>query len=100
MYSRFLRRLATRRKVPMPLCHDPLVTLLTSFKFNTGARQKNYSGTLEDTFTQIANAGTNGCGFEQHIEAVKRALNNNPANAGFLRPTAYLAVILILDEDD
>ena len=39
--------------------------------------------------------GAGGCGFEQHIEAAKRALNNNPANAGFLRPNAYLAIIFI-----
>lgn len=65
-----------------------------------GTRNTNYTGTLADAFTQIASAGANGCGFEQHIEAVKRALNNNPANAGFLRQDAYLAIIIVADEDD
>jgi hypothetical protein len=65
-----------------------------------GGRIRNYTGTLTDAFSQIANVGTNGCGIEQHLEAVKRALDNNPANAGFLRPDAYLAVIVVGDEDD
>ena len=48
----------------------------------------------------MAKVGAGGCGFEQHLEAARKALNNNPANAGFLRPDAYLAVIIIADEDD
>jgi len=64
-------------------------------------RVKNYTGTLEDTFTCIAKIGTNGCGFEQHLESMKRALDGSqPANANFLRPDAYLAVIFLADEDD
>ena len=75
-------------------------TFISDIKDNTGMRQVNYTGTLADAFTQIASAGANGCGFEQHIEAAKRALNNNPANAGFLRQSAYLAIIIVGDEDD
>src|SRR5262249_20000982 len=37
-------------------------------------RVKDYSGTLEDTFTCIAKLGTEGCGFEQHLESMKRGL--------------------------
>ncbi|MDB4962076.1 MAG: hypothetical protein JWP01_2075 [Myxococcales bacterium] len=67
----------------------------------TGTRIRNYTGNLDAVFGQMARgAGAGGCGFEQHLEAMKRALNNNPANAGFLRPDAYLAVIFIVDEDD
>ena len=52
-------------------------------------------------FGQIATgAGAGGCGFEQHLEAMKAALDRNPANTGFLRPEAFLAVIFIADEDD
>ena len=66
-----------------------------------GARQRNYTGTLADAFSQIAEVGTNGCGIEQHLEAVKHALDgSNPENAGFLRKDAYLAVIFVQDEDD
>jgi len=66
-----------------------------------GSRSTNYTGTLSDAFTAIASVGATGCGFEQHLEAVQRALDNsNPENAGFLRPGASLAVIVVADEDD
>jgi len=64
-----------------------------------GARTKNYSGTLADAFSAIADVGTAGCGIEQHLGSVKRALSN-PTNAGFLRENAKLAVVFIADEDD
>ncbi len=67
----------------------------------TGARMPNYTGNLSDAFTQMAKAGDGGCGFEQHLEAMKQALvSTNAANKGFLRDDAYLAVVIIADEDD
>lgn len=68
-----------------------------------GSRTKNYSGDLSAVFAKMATgAGAGGCGFEQHLEAVKQALTagTHPANDGFLRADAYLAVIIIADEDD
>lgn len=65
-----------------------------------GVRQRNYTGTLTERFSELADVGIVGCGIEQHLEAVKRSLDNNPSNAGFLRRDAYLAVIVIADEDD
>jgi hypothetical protein len=66
-----------------------------------GGRIRNYTGTLADAFSQLANVGAAGCGLEQHLEAMKRATDgSNPVNAGFLREDAYLAVIVIADEDD
>ena len=57
---------------------------------------------LPDAFAQIASAGAAGCGLEQPIEAMHRALaNTTAANAGgFVRPDAALAVITLTDEDD
>jgi hypothetical protein len=68
----------------------------------TGDRVRNYTGALSDAFSQIARgAGAAGCGFEQHLSAIKRALDPaNPVNTGFLRPDALLGVIIITDEDD
>lgn len=64
-------------------------------------RNKNYSGELTETFSCIAALGVSGCGFEQPLEAMRKALNgSNPANEGFLRDSAFLAVIIISDEDD
>ena len=64
-------------------------------------RTRNYTGDLAMVFGQMATgAGAGGCGFEQPLAAMKAALAGNPANAGFLRPDAFLAVIFITDEDD
>ncbi len=68
---------------------------------SSGGRVRNYPGTLAEAFASLATVGTAGCGIEQHLEAAKRALDGtNPLNAGFLRPEAYLAIIVIADEDD
>ena len=66
---------------------------------SAGARIKNYTGELRDAFGELARVGDTGCGFEQHLAAMKRALGN-PLNAGFLRRTANLAVVFLADEDD
>jgi hypothetical protein len=67
----------------------------------SGGRQTNYPGQLEDVFACIAQLGTTGCGYEQHLESMKRALDDsNPENANFVRDGAYLAVIIVGDEDD
>jgi hypothetical protein len=63
-------------------------------------RQSNYTGSLEAQFSCMAQLGTSGCGFEQHLESMRRALMNNSENAGFLRSDAFLAVIFVQDEDD
>jgi len=73
---------------------------ISDIKAADGSRSVNYTGKLEDAFSAIASVGAGGCGFEQHLEAAKRALSNNAANSGFLRQSAYLALIFIQDEDD
>jgi len=67
--------------------------------------QKNYTGALADAFTCIAALGETGCGFEHQFASILRALGADgraaPAeNQGFLRPEAYLAIVLITNEDD
>jgi hypothetical protein len=64
-----------------------------------GTRARNYTGALRDVFAEIAQVGATGCGFEQHFAAMSRAFTN-PANAGFLRTDANLAVVIVADEDD
>ena len=75
-------------------------TYISDTKAMDGSRTTNYSGGLAQAFSAIASLGASGCGFEQHIEAAKRAVNNNAANAGFVRQNAFLALIFIQDEDD
>jgi hypothetical protein len=67
----------------------------------TGTRQINYAGALDTTFSCMAAVGSGGCGFEAPLEAMKRALDGTYSqNAGFLWPSALLAVVILTDEDD
>ncbi len=66
----------------------------------------NYTGSLADVLSCIAPLGSMGCGFENQLGSVARALGVDgrgppPAtNSGFLRPDAELAIILLTNEDD
>lgn len=85
----------------VPGCMPPNGRFITDVKTAGATRQVNYSGTLDQALSCIAQVGTNGCGFEAPLEAMKRALDSsNTANAGFVRDGAYLAVIVLTDEDD
>jgi hypothetical protein len=68
-------------------------------------RTKNYTGNLTDVFSCLAKGvGVKGCGEEHALQSIRIALNPqtgyNDANIGFLRSKAYLAIIIIADEDD
>lgn len=70
----------------------------------TGQRVSNFSAaSASDVFSCIAVMGDEGCGFERPFSSVQRALHPMLApvqNAGFLRRHAFLAVILVSNEDD
>ncbi len=56
---------------------------------------------VKDAFTCIAKLGTGGCGFENTLEAARRALDPSlNVNPGFLRAGALLAIVFLTDEDD
>ena len=58
---------------------------------------------LDRYFLQNATTGTNGSGAESGLEAIRLAFsepNLSGANAGFLRPNAILAIIVVSDEED
>ena len=83
---------------------------------NGVGRTQNYTGNLTDVFSCLAKAvGVNGCGYESQLQSLRTALNPqqvncdrngqnctdiNMENVGFLRDKAYLAIVLITDEDD
>ena len=65
----------------------------------------NYTGNLDTVLTCIAMLGEYGCGFEHQLAAIVRALgaDGQPVpveNRGFLRPNAFLFVVLVTGEDD
>jgi hypothetical protein len=66
---------------------------------------KNYTGNLTDVFACIAALGETGCGFEHQLAAITRALGADgrpppEENQGFLRPDAYLFIMVVTSEDD
>lgn len=62
----------------------------------------NFTGDISQVFTCMATLGDRGCGYEHQLQAVRVALYESitSENAGFLRPNAYLGIILLTDEDD
>jgi hypothetical protein len=69
------------------------------------AGTRNYTGDIGNVFSCIAALGNSGCGFEHQFAALLRALGADgkavpPENEGFLRPDAYLAIIMLTNEDD
>ena len=76
----------------------------TTYISNVGG-VKNYTGKIEDVIACIAPLGESGCGFEHPLAAAARALgaDGRPApaeNQGFLRPEAFLFVVVVTNEDD
>ena len=65
----------------------------------------NFTSNIGDVVACLTNIGSNGCGFEHPFEATRLALQrgNNPVdpdNGGFLRPDAFLAIVMLTNEDD
>ena len=66
-----------------------------------GGLDENFAGEATDVFACMTALGESGCDFEQPLEAMRRALSGEvESNAGFLRPSAALAVVVVSDEDD
>jgi hypothetical protein len=92
------------QSTPRGTCASTTLTPGSTFISNA-AGVANYTGTLPNVFSCIAQLGAQGCGFEHQLAAVARALGADgapppAANAGFLRPNAELAIVLLTNEDD
>jgi hypothetical protein len=59
----------------------------------------NFQGNIRNVFSCMSTFGTGGCGYEHSVGGLRAALHA-PENAGFLREDAYLAFVVITDEDD
>jgi hypothetical protein len=85
----------------IPDCSPPQGRFIQDLRGPDGIRDRNYTGSLTDTFACVASLGERGCGFEQPLEAMRLALDGSrPDNAGFSRGDAILAIIFLTDEDD
>ncbi len=88
-----------------PECMDPAqFPAFISFRSGTTS-----PATFDRDFRCNAGLYVNGCGLEQPLEAVRRALiehdareraGNTDPNAGFVRDGAVLAIVLLTDEED
>ncbi len=90
---------------PRGLCAaSPFMAVNQTFlQASNNQQTKNYTGDIADAFSCIAALGDQGCGFEGQLKSVRWALDplNVPTgNDGFLRFDAYLAVVLLTNEDD
>jgi hypothetical protein len=89
--------------------HDPGQRFL-SFAIDPdgGEPITNFTGDIADAFACYASVGTGGCGFEHQLASMRAALEGceqpggckQALNEGFLRRDAYLAVVILTDEDD
>src|SRR5262249_13480780 len=92
---------------------NPDQTFIIDTGSGTANHQTNYDPgkSIADVFTSIAALGDQGCGFEHQLASVSRALGADsfdaqgnpqppPENAGFLRKNAFLAIVIITNEDD
>jgi hypothetical protein len=81
---------------------------LTYSPSSSGGAAVNFTGDIADAFACYAALGTGGCGFEHQLASVRAALAGCESDSGcsqhqnenFFRKDAYLAVILLTDEDD
>ncbi len=70
-------------------------------KTNIPSNEPDKIKQVVEAFKCIAQLGIDGCGFEQQLEAARRALDSDlKINPGFLRENALLAVVFLTDEDD
>ena len=66
----------------------------------------NYTDPLGNVVQCIELLGGKGCGFEHQLASIDRALGADglgsapSQNAGFLRPEAYLVILMLTNEDD
>jgi hypothetical protein len=88
----------------LPCATSPLLANQNFLSASMNQQVKNYNGDITDAFSCIAALGDQGCGFEGQLKSVRWALDPlGPAsdtNGMFLRAEAFLAVILITNEDD
>jgi hypothetical protein len=87
----------------VPGCTAPNDAYISYIDGATNVNDGNASGveSVKQALACIAELGTDGCGYEHHLEAAYWALDSNAdRNPGFIRDSALLAIVIIADEDD
>jgi hypothetical protein len=92
------------QSMPRGTCTNTTLTAGATF-ISDADMMPNYTDPIETVFQCIALLGEKGCGFEHQLASIDRALgaDGQPApgtNANFLRPEAYLGIVILTNEDD
>ena len=98
------------QSMPRGDCTATTITARDTF-ISDADNMPNYTDAISKVFQCIALLGDKGCGFENQLASIDRALGaenlqqgqtpNPPStNVGFLRPEAYLGIVILTDEDD
>ncbi|MCD6500109.1 MAG: hypothetical protein J7M25_17590 [Deltaproteobacteria bacterium] len=81
-------------------CSGEPGTVLVPDSVSGCPRCRNFTGGASEAFACLSQVGIDGCGFEQPLEAARKALDDNPYNQGFLRDDSILVLLFVTDEDD
>jgi hypothetical protein len=88
-----------------PSCIKTTLTPTSATYLSNVGGAANYTGSLADLLTCILPLGESTCGFGHQLASIARALGADGApapaqNAGFLRPDAELAIVVLSPADD
>ena len=72
--------------------YDPYISV-------NGTKTNVAGDMVNEAFACIVKLGLQGCGFEQHLAAISKAIDGK-SNPGFPRQDSVLAVVVVSDEDD
>jgi hypothetical protein len=88
---------------PRGTCTATTITAGDTF-ISDADNMPNYTDPIGNVFQCIALLGDKGCGFENQLASIDRALGGDgqqpSTNANFLRPEAYLGIVILTNEDD
>jgi hypothetical protein len=93
----------------MDMNQYPTFLTFDSMQINPNDPMQTYQRNFRDDFVCNAYLSTGGCGLEQQLESMYRALvihdaratpGNMSPNAGFVRDNAVLALVMVSDEED
>jgi hypothetical protein len=89
---------------PSPMMEDCLPSYPSFLPYDEESPDPELVEEMSGAFGCIATLGTDGCGFEQQLEAARKALVEHAVeggpNAGFLRDDSVLMIIWLTDEED
>jgi hypothetical protein len=94
------------QSMPRGTCTDTTLTPGATYISDVGMTPNYTDASLADVVQCIALLGDRGCGFEHQLASIDRALGADGlgpvpvTNAGFLRPNAYLVILILTNEDD